>query len=84
MDIEDSLSELPVITQKQLASRNGSDRDVIWFAYHGIVYEVTDSRHWRGGIHYGHWSGQELSEELPKAPHGKEVFKRYKAVARLG
>ncbi|MFK7972548.1 MAG: cytochrome b5 [Bacteroidia bacterium] len=74
---------MPIISRSQLASRNGVDRDMIWIAYKGIVYEVTESRHWRNGIHYGHWSGQELDDELAEAPHAEEVFKRFKAVGRL-
>lgn len=70
-------------TRSQLALRNGQDRDEIWVAYQGIIYEVSKSRHWRGGLHYGHWSGQELSSELPDAPHGEEVFKRMKVVGTL-
>lgn len=78
-----NLNELPTISLQKLASRNGTDREAIWFAYKGIVYEVTESRHWRNGIHYGHWAGQDLTEELADAPHAEEVFKRYKAIARL-
>lgn len=75
--------ELPVFTRSQLALRNGQDRDEIWIAYKGLIYEVSASRHWRGGMHYGHWSGQELSEELADAPHAEEVFARMRLVGKL-
>lgn len=77
------LSELPLYSRSQLASRNGVDREPIWVAYKGLIYEVTNSRHWRNGIHYGHWSGQDLTEELGEAPHFEEVFKRYPVIGRL-
>jgi len=77
------IQDLPTYTRSQLASRNGSDRDEIWVAYEGIIYEVTSSRHWRTGIHYGHWAGQDLTDELVDAPHAEEVFQRMKAVGRL-
>ena len=77
------MDNLRTITKKQLASRNGTDREEIWFAYKGIVYEVTESRHWRNGIHYGHWAGQDLTHELADAPHAEEVFKRFQPVAKL-
>lgn len=70
-------------TRAQLASRNGQDREEIWFAYKGIIYKATDSRHWRTGIHYGHWSGQDLTDELKDAPHAEEVFKRLEVVGKL-
>lgn len=58
--------------------RNGQDREEIWVAFKGIIYEVTHSRHWRNGIHYKHWAGQDLTPELADAPHGDYVFKPMK------
>ncbi|RMG71763.1 MAG: cytochrome b5 [Bacteroidetes bacterium] len=74
---------LPVYRRSQLAQRNGTDREEIWFAYQGLIYEVTGSRHWRNGVHYQHWSGQDLTDELADAPHGAYVFKRFRVVGRL-
>ncbi len=69
----------------QLALRNGQEREEIWVAYQGIIYEVTDSRLWRDGKHYQHWAGQDLTEELDEdAPHTEKVFQRFKAVGQLG
>lgn len=77
--------ELPLISRSQLALRNGQDHDEVWVAYQGIVYAVTHSRLWRTGIHYGHWAGQDLTHELDSdSPHGPGVFKRFKAIGRLG
>lgn len=70
-------------TKFQLALRNGSDRDEIWVAYKGIIYEVTDSTLWRNGRHYEHFAGQDLTDELPDAPHTEAVFERMKKVGRL-
>ncbi len=79
-----SEQDLPVYSRSQLALRNGQDREEIWVAYKGIIYEVTGSRHWRNGIHYLHWAGQDLTEELADAPHGDYVFKPMKMVGRVG
>lgn len=77
-------NELPVYTRSQLALRNGQDKDDIWVAYKGIIYEVTNSRMWRNGMHYEHWSGQDLTEELDDdAPHGVKVFEKFNAIGRL-
>jgi predicted heme/steroid binding protein len=70
-------------TKNQLALRNGQDREEIWIAYRGIIYDVTESRMWRNGKHYEHWAGQDLTEELADAPHGEVVFGKWKVVGRL-
>ena len=75
--------QLPIITKKQLALRNGTDRDEIWCAYDGLVYDVTKSRMWRNGKHYEHWAGQDLTPELKDAPHNENVFDKFKIVGRL-
>ena len=57
---------LPSYTIRQLALRNGQDRDEIWVAYQGRIYDVSRSRLWRRGNHYEHWAGQDLTTELDK------------------
>jgi predicted heme/steroid binding protein len=74
---------LPIYTRAQLALRNGQDRDEIWVAYRGVIYDVTLSRLWRNGKHYEHWAGQDLTDELPDAPHTEQVFEKFTAVGRL-
>ena len=74
---------LPTYTKAQLALRNGQDRDEIWVAYRGTIYDVTRSRLWRKGQHYEHWAGQDLTDELPDAPHGEGVFGRFPVVGKL-
>ncbi len=69
--------------KNQLALRNGQDYDEVWVAYKGKIYDLTDSRLWRNGKHYEHWAGQDLTEELPDAPHTDEVFKKFKVVGEL-
>lgn len=64
------------ITKRQLSLRNGQDKPEIWVAYNGTVYDVSSSRLWRDGKHYEHWAGQDLTDELPDAPHTAEVFNR--------
>ena len=46
------MEELPQITKAQLALRNGQDKDQVWIAYLGNVYDVTASRLWLKGKHY--------------------------------
>ena len=77
------MDHLPTYTRSQLGLRNGQDRDEIWIAYQGLIYDVTESRMWRNGRHYEHWAGQDLTPELPDAPHNEGVFAKFKVVGRL-
>ena len=74
---------LPTYTKSQLALRNGQDRDEIWCAYEGTIYDLSASRLWRNGKHYEHWAGQDLTDELADAPHTNSVFARFPAVGKL-
>ncbi|MGF1638055.1 MAG: cytochrome b5 domain-containing protein [Cyclobacteriaceae bacterium] len=70
-------------TKSQLALRNGQDRQEIWCAYLGIIYDLSHSKMWRDGKHYEHWAGQDLTEELADAPHTDRVFERFPVVGKL-
>ena len=70
-------------TKQQLASRNGQDREEIWVAFEGKIYDVTNSRLWRSGKHYEHWAGQDLTEELQDAPHTQLVFEKFQQIGWL-
>ena len=57
-----------------------------YIAYRGLVYDVTDCPKWRPDVHEQlHFPGQDLTSELPDAPHKEEVFKHdcVKLVGRL-
>lgn len=71
------------LTRSQLALHNGQDKETIYVAYQGLVYDVTNSRLWRNGKHYEHWAGQDLTPELADAPHSEKVFEKFDAVGRL-
>jgi len=67
----------------QLALRNGQDKDQIWCAYKGLIYDLSTSRMWAGGKHYEHWAGQDLTHELADAPHNENVFDKFEIVGQL-
>ena len=75
--------EIKSYTKSQLALRNGQDRPEIWVAYQGKIYDVTSSRLWKKGMHYEHWAGQDLTEELADAPHTEKVFEKFEQVGVL-
>ena len=70
-------------SKAQLALRNGQDKEEIWVAYQGKVYDVSPSRLWKNGQHYEHWAGQDLTHELPDAPHTEAVFEKFKVIGKL-
>ena len=74
---------LPIFTLSQLALRNGTDRNEIWIAFKGMIYEVTHSRLWAKGQHYEHWAGQDMTEEIKEAPHSENVLKKFKIIGKL-
>lgn len=77
------MSELPEYSRAYLALRNGQDRPEVWVAYRGMIYDVTLSKLWRKGMHYEHWAGQDLTDELQDAPHNANVFDKFKVIGRL-
>ena len=74
---------LPAYSIAQLALRNGQDKPEVWIAYQGYIYDVSKSRHWFRGMHYEHWAGQDLTDELVDAPHTNAVFLRFEVVGVL-
>lgn len=77
------MKSIPHYSLSQLATRNGQDRQEIWVAYRGTIYDVSKSKLWRQGRHYQHWAGQDLTEELTEAPHNERVFDKFEVVGIL-
>ena len=77
------MKELPKYTKTQLSSRNGQDREEIWCAYKGLIYQLNRSKLWRDGKHYEHWAGQDLTEEMADSPHTENVFDKWEPIGIL-
>lgn len=77
------MSDETIFTEFALRRYDGEDGPM-YIAYQGVVYDVTDCPHWRRGIHQDqHFPGQDLTSELPQAPHGIEVF-AHPRIKRVG
>jgi predicted heme/steroid binding protein len=75
-----------IVTSLELRRNNGERGARKLIAFGGIVYDVTDCPKWRTEMHEQlHFPGQDLTTELPDAPHHEEVFSRpcVKVVGRL-
>ncbi len=72
------------VTRETLPSFDGQDGRRALVAVDGTLYDVTDSRMWRGGVHVRqHQAGRDLTEALEDAPHGVEVLSRMAVVGQL-
>ena len=75
-----------IVTQMELKRNTGERGTRKFIAFQGIVYDVTDCPKWRTDLHEQlHFAGQDLTSELPDAPHQEEVFSRpcVKVVGKL-
>ena len=72
------------IDSRELSEGNGQDGKPVYIAHQGKVFDVSESKLWKGGLHMKrHRAGKDLSTELQAAPHGTEVLERYPQVAVL-
>jgi predicted heme/steroid binding protein len=75
-----------IVTHSELKRSTGERGTRKYIAYYGIVYDVTDCPKWRSDLHEQlHFPGQDLTSELPDAPHKEDVFSRpcVKIIGRL-
>lgn len=72
-----------VFTTEELSEYDGKDGREAYTSYEGVVYDVTDSRLWKLGEHFGLEAGKDLTEEMKDAPHGDEVFAGFTVVGTL-
>ena len=71
-------------TLEELARSTGEDGTPTLIAAHGVVYDVSNSYHWRKGRHQVlHHAGTDLTAELAQAPHGAHLLERVPVVGRL-
>lgn len=74
------------VSEMELRRNTGERGTRKFIAYNGIIYDVTDCPKWRLDLHENlHFPGQDLTSELPEAPHKEEVFSRpcIRVVGRL-
>jgi len=73
-----------IYTEFELRRYSGDDGGQMLIAFEGIVYDVSDCPKWRTGMHEKmHYPGQDLTSEMPDAPHQNEVF-NLPCVKRVG
>jgi len=76
-------AEMKEYTLEELAQYNGKNGKT-YVAYQGQVYDVSGSDLWNTGTHQGlHNAGQNLTEEITRAPHSPEKLKDFPVVGTL-
>jgi len=72
------------MTLAELAGYDGREGRRAYIAVNGTIYDVTDSPRWQNGLHPpDHQAGQDLTEELTKAPHVRAVVERFPVVGTI-
>jgi predicted heme/steroid binding protein len=70
--------------QDDLKDKDGKDGRPTYVAANGKVYDVSESPHWREGVHMSrHKAGEDLSDFLTMAPHGAEVLEKFSIIEEL-
>ena len=68
----------------ELEKYDGKEGRPIYIAYKGKVYDVSDSKLWRNGLHMKrHLAGSDLTVDIQGAPHEPDVLERYPQVGTL-
>jgi predicted heme/steroid binding protein/uncharacterized membrane protein len=68
----------------ELAQCNGENGQPIYIAHAGKVYDVSESKLWRNGVHMKrHSAGRNLTADIQAAPHAVDVLERYPQVGIL-
>jgi predicted heme/steroid binding protein/uncharacterized membrane protein len=68
----------------ELEKFDGNEGRPVYVAYKGKVYDVTNSKLWRNGLHMKrHHAGQDLTADIQGAPHESDVLDRYPQVGIL-
>ena len=71
-------------TVEELKKFNGENGNPSYVAISGTVYDVSNNKAWKNGMHKGNTAGKDLSQELlTKSPHGEKVLPELPIVGKL-
>ena len=72
-----------VFAKEELKEYDGSN-GVAFIAFEGKVYDVSNSFHWKKGIHHvTHHAGRDLTKAFSQAPHSTELLEEFPIVGML-
>lgn len=71
-------------TTEELSHHSGNNGTKPYIAYNGKVYDVSESFHWKNGMHHVlHQAGEDLTEALRESPHGEDLLERVPIIGEL-
>ncbi|MBW1774387.1 MAG: cytochrome b5, partial [Deltaproteobacteria bacterium] len=69
---------------EELAKFDGKEGRPLYVAHQGNIYDVSDSKLWKNGLHMNrHHGGRDLTTDIKGAPHGVEMLERFTQVGVL-
>ena len=75
---------MKVFTEEELKKYDGRNGNAAYVAYRGKVYDVSQSFHWKMGVHQVmHKAGCDLTEALKRAPHNADLLEKFPIVGEL-
>ncbi len=78
------IGDKKALTMDELTQFDGTEGRPAYIAYEGQIYDVSRSKLWEEGVHFGkHRAGFDLSDYLEQAPHGQEKFVSMPRVGKL-
>ena len=70
-------------TPSSLCKHDGKDGRKAYIAHQGKVYDTSVSSRWKGGEHFKHLAGEDLTDSLDRAPHSEEMLLRLDEIGEL-
>ena len=68
----------------ELEKYDGNDGGPVYVAYKGKVYDISESKLWRNGLHMKrHHAGQDMTTDIQGAPHEPDLLERFPQVGTL-
>jgi predicted heme/steroid binding protein/uncharacterized membrane protein len=72
---------MKIMQSEEVSRNNGKDGKPTYVVHRDKVYDVSESKLWKGGIHMRrHPAGKDLTQDIQAAPHGTEVLERFPQV----
>ena len=73
-----------IFTLDELKNYDGKEGLKAYIAVYGVVYDFTNVAAWQGWTHHGNNAGNDVSDRIVKAPHGKSTLEKLEVVGKLG
>jgi len=77
------VTSLKSFTSEELKKYNGQNGNLAYVAVSGKIYDVSNDRKWRNGLHESYKAGNDLTQDMQRSPHGNKVLNGLPVVGKL-